>query len=887
MDVLIYFWDDRDGPSFCGWWFGPKVGGDQVWAYCPDQSQSPPAQHWRVPYDGPVDPTFTVALGGQASEDQQTYQQQTHFQQQGQYQQQGYQQPQQGGYDADWMRQQEEAERQRQQLEAEERQRQQAEVARAQQEAEQLRLQQEAVMRAEEARKRDELRRRHEIELQQRRLQEEQKRRAEEQLRRQEEERRAQEEAEKRRQEDERRKQEQAAMLAVRKVIQRVRLADQDGFESAREELEQTLERECTKCGANRAKITEEVEQAIQQARERLRVTAEQKAEEERRRKEQEVLISGLLKELSELVGSAETKVEMMKLKAGPILNNGGLPSGMNVKRACADVHAARDDARAGCKACTDFLVRKKVQVEEATTVPEETRSQIVPLQRRIHEAIRELVGRSKAAEAATDKVLKRQRAAKALEKRDIVFKRYDQDNDGLLNRQEIMLYAKGEFGFETPEAVVDKLLEEHSSAGSKGLPKEKLVRVRIALGIAREEANARSRKEEIERKRREVEEQKAALRERLKAATLTVVSSEKSVEEAELSLQNLPEAVQKALSVNPVEVAKDSHTASELQELAVQSEEAVAVAKGRLTAAREELAAMTAEAESKAELKEFLRSDIKSLTGRTDSANTRLGRVVQTTGRLRDLATRKDLVELERVRVEVAGALRRRARRSGQTLEALFAAADTDGDGSIVEADLVKLLSTGVEAIGEGLDHGRLERVFCELAEGGSKSLRVTEFPSLMKVYYKVCKQTVLTEGMNIKETKTIRRLDEGEVFEAEEEPEEEEKAKVMRVRGRAVRDSAIGYVSIAGNQGTRFLEVGGDVFRVVQSVDLTPAFTLGDQPPVRRLKEGELLQAVKWESKEPVSGASRMKARARGDGAVGWVTVTDAEGATFLKPN
>ena len=25
LDVMLYFWDDRDGPDFCGWWFGPKV----------------------------------------------------------------------------------------------------------------------------------------------------------------------------------------------------------------------------------------------------------------------------------------------------------------------------------------------------------------------------------------------------------------------------------------------------------------------------------------------------------------------------------------------------------------------------------------------------------------------------------------------------------------------------------------------------------------------------------------------------------------------------------------------------------------------------------------------------------------------------------------------
>ena len=50
LDVLIYFWDERDGsrrsvddcsrqvlltsfglgPELCGWWFGPNVGGDQA-----------------------------------------------------------------------------------------------------------------------------------------------------------------------------------------------------------------------------------------------------------------------------------------------------------------------------------------------------------------------------------------------------------------------------------------------------------------------------------------------------------------------------------------------------------------------------------------------------------------------------------------------------------------------------------------------------------------------------------------------------------------------------------------------------------------------------------------------------------------------------------------
>ena len=27
----LYYWDDRDGVAFSGWWFGPKIGGDQAW----------------------------------------------------------------------------------------------------------------------------------------------------------------------------------------------------------------------------------------------------------------------------------------------------------------------------------------------------------------------------------------------------------------------------------------------------------------------------------------------------------------------------------------------------------------------------------------------------------------------------------------------------------------------------------------------------------------------------------------------------------------------------------------------------------------------------------------------------------------------------------------
>merc|ERR1711879_11974 len=61
LDVLIYYWDERDGEELCGWWFGPSAGGEMVWAYHPSRkAATPPAAEWNVPHDGAIDPTFTV-----------------------------------------------------------------------------------------------------------------------------------------------------------------------------------------------------------------------------------------------------------------------------------------------------------------------------------------------------------------------------------------------------------------------------------------------------------------------------------------------------------------------------------------------------------------------------------------------------------------------------------------------------------------------------------------------------------------------------------------------------------------------------------------------------------------------------------------------------------
>lgn len=60
VEVFMYYWDSRDGPSFEGWWFGNKLGGTQVWSHNASQAMVPPGEGWKIPWDGAVRTTLVV-----------------------------------------------------------------------------------------------------------------------------------------------------------------------------------------------------------------------------------------------------------------------------------------------------------------------------------------------------------------------------------------------------------------------------------------------------------------------------------------------------------------------------------------------------------------------------------------------------------------------------------------------------------------------------------------------------------------------------------------------------------------------------------------------------------------------------------------------------------
>ncbi|CAE8625306.1 unnamed protein product [Polarella glacialis] len=180
--------------------------------------------------------------------------------------------------------------------------------------------------------------------------------------------------------------------------------------------------------------------------------------------------------------------------------------------------------------------------------------------------------------------------------------------------------------------------------------------------------------------------------------------------------------------------------------------------------------------------------------------------------------------------------------------------------------------------------DLGRIFKLWDESEVGVvSKDKMLSLTRSLMKV----SKDTVLTDGLSIKDSKSIRRLDVGEVVEVLGTPEAEGDVDVKRVSVKAMKDDVEGWVTVSGNQGTVFLLEGGGVFKVVKETIITGSFDLEDSTKdmPRKLKAGELVEAREWPKKEEKTGLVRMRIKAKSDGVTGWVTAVGNTGVVFLE--
>merc|ERR1712083_1034064 len=96
-------------------------------------------------------------------------------------------------------------------------------------------------------------------------------------------------------------------------------------------------------------------------------------------------------------------------------------------------------------------------------------------------------------------------------------------------------------------------------------------------------------------------------------------------------------------------------------------------------------------------------------------------------------------------------------------------------------------------------------------------------------------------------------------------------------------VQDGMIGWITIAGNQGTAFLEPAREcAFKCVLENVLTDDLQ-GEGKVIRSVAAGEVIDWLESPGKDAGVDAKRIKGKARSDGATGWLTLSNKSGSVF----
>jgi len=265
------------------------------------------------------------------------------------------------------------------------------------------------------------------------------------------------------------------------------------------------------------------------------------------------------------------------------------------------------------------------------------------------------------------------------------------------------------------------------------------------------------------------------------------------------------------------------------------------------------------------------------------DAFAMRLNTVTTLAVKAKASVARLEQSELRKLRQDTSQAIKARTSSAKWSEDELFAAVDADKDGAISKADLTAFLK---ECQGFEFAEENFAKVFGSFdLEDGKESIKKEQFLRFVRVYYRVIKETVLTTERAIKGSKLIRRLAVDELISLLEGPLRDDALDVARIRGTAVKDGSVGWVTVTGNGGAVFAEEGQALHEVVRATDLSSCLSVASAGIVRALSVGEVLDILEFDQKDEDAKVVRMKVKAKEDGASGWVTKASAEGLPYLK--
>jgi len=681
--------------------------------------------------------------------------------------------------------------------------------------------------------------------------------------------------------------------FAVRKIIQRLRVCDPAQFPELVAELEQAQMENLENMGDLADVVREESERALELAEKRFKEfeekqLAKERADAERKAKAAEIAerMGAIAEEATQDVEEVEAKIarvveesQVLSEETGEVTAESLLEAVKTTEESIAAAKDAHKAAVASLKAHRDDVSKARAGKESSQIT-----SQLIELQKRLAEKVKELTPLVEVMKSATSKAsslkerdARRAAAEKKEQAKKEAFSKFDTDGDGKLNRREVVAFAESEYSYQLDGATVDKILGK-IPGGRDGVVPEKLQQLRSLVSqeksIARArrerqeaEEKARLKKEENERLKREREEKQAALTEKMRGV-------DEEISKADELLAKTRKAA-KTFAAN----GKEELTASLLEEAAGATESEASAGIAALDAGEEILRSIGGEDEQDKVSKNYRDAELKRREDRMKGLRAQFIKANTQAKEARDGIARKRYAEMERLRSGLVPCILSVMRADGKTGPEFFKAIAKSKDslGAQDFNTFIKSLSDrGEESLRtKPIEDAQVETLFAHIASG-CETISEERFLASTELYYKVVKNTVITADKGIT-SKVARKLEIGEVVQLLEGPAQEGEGEngLQRLRCKAAQDCQEGWVTVSGNKGTVFLDPISSYYTCLKETNLAEGPKVGDKT-VRKIAKGETAQTLEPERKDESNNVKRMKVRLVKDDVTGWVTTT-----------
>eukprot|EP00435_Cladocopium_sp_Y103_P060210 s47_g22.t1 len=374
---------------------------------------------------------------------------------------------------------------------------------------------------------------------------------------------------------------------------------------------------------------------------------------------------------------------------------------------------------------------------------------------------------------------LKKAKAKVQLDKNLALFSKYDSNKDGVLEKKEISALAKKEYSFTMPDSALSSIVKALVEDGAKGVKREKFQSLKIQIGIARERAKDLQRRKRREAHEKEIENVKDGLRTQVEEVSQRVKEAEESVAKVEEDGR-------------PLHAKGKDMKAVQMQSFADEIDLQLKEVKELVENIKKDLAKVK---EVDSEVAAWLLNEVRPVEMRHSKLEPRLTMLSTACSRFRETMKSKDRAELLAVEQTATDILRHHLKRNSLRSDELCATlCDLEEGQATSEASFLKFFETAKDPEAENGENGEtalkedeLKRLFKHWDEEAEGSVSRETLLSHIRKLMKVVKTAALTDGLSIKDSKSIRRLSEGEVVEALGVEEKDEDADLVRLKVKA----------------------------------------------------------------------------------------------------